>query len=111
MKRIVDFDPVTGITDTFDYDSETDTVYLGREQEVGHILDLNKRLQNDDDYSKSGIKEEFWHYARIPNVVAEKWLIEDGIDIFNKNHERKVFQKLNSPEYRWLKTTTKRHSI
>lgn len=109
MKRLIDYDPLTKVSTFFDYVPETDTTIVSREQDIASILEANKRLQNDEQYTRDGIKEEFWHYATIPNIVIEKWKNEEGIDVFNKNHERRVFQKLNSPEYRYLKTTTKIH--
>ena len=33
-----------------------------------------------------------------------KWLTEDGIDIYNRDHWKAVKKKLNSNEYRYLKT-------
>lgn len=109
MKRILDYDPTTRITTWFDFDPVTDTTYVGREQDVESILEINKKLQNDESYSKKGIKESWLHYATIPNILIEKWKTEEGIDVFNKNHEKRVFQKLNNPEYRYLKTTALMH--
>ena len=109
MKRIIDHDPLTGVSTFFDYDHATDTTIVSREQDISAILEANKRLQNDESYTKNGIKDEWWHYATIPNIIIEKWRNEEGIDVFDKNHERRVFQKLNSHEYRYLKTTTKIH--
>ena len=104
-KRIVDYDPFTGVTTTFDYDPATDTTYVGREQLVEPAIDLNKARQNDPNYSKDGIKREWWHEAFIPNIVIEKWKTELGVDLFNKDHLKKVKSLLNSPEYKYLKTT------
>lgn len=80
-----------------------------REQDVEGVLEANKSLAKLDDYTKHGFREGWWHYATIPNILIEKWKNEEGIDVFNKDHSRRVFQKLNSPEYRYLKTTTKTH--
>ena len=55
------------------------------------------------------MKEDWWHYARVPNSVIYKWLFEENINFFKKEDTKKVFQKLNSPEYSKLKVTTKRH--
>lgn len=104
-KRVVDYDPTSGITTTFEYDPVSDITIVGREQDVEAALERNKRLQNDPQYSKNGIKNSWWHECFIPSVIIEKWLNEEGIDVFNKDHIKKVRQKLNSPEYRYLKTT------
>jgi len=104
-KRVVDYDPFTGVTTTFDYDPFSDTTYVGREQLIEPALDRNKALQNDTEYSRKGIKNDWWHEAFIPNVIIEKWKNEFGVDVFNKDHVKKVKKLLNSPEYKYLKTT------
>ena len=108
-KRILEYDPLTGITTKFDYFPETDTAVIEREQDVEVILDANKAIQNDESISKKGIKDGWWHYGQIPMIVIEKWMTELGVDVFNKDHMKKVFWLLNQPEYRYLKTTTKMH--
>lgn len=109
MKKIVDYDPFTGITTYFDYDHATDTTIVGAEQDVSRLLESNKILQNDESYTKQGIKDGWWQYASYPAVIIEKWLNEYGVNVFNKDHEKKVFELTNRPEYRYLKTTTKMH--
>ena len=106
-KRVVDYDPFTRITTTFDYTPDG-MVILGHEHaDVAPLLDFNKALQNDDDYTKRGIKDSWWHCASIPPIIIEKWKNELGVDVFNKHHMKAVKKLLNQPEYRYLKTTTK----
>ena len=88
---------------------ETDTAIIYSEQDVGLILDINKALANDGDITKRGIKECWWRYFTIPNIVIEKWLNEYGLDVYNKDHWKDVFKKVNEPEWKWLKTTSKMH--
>lgn len=109
-KRVVDYDPLNRITTYFDYDPLNDVTQISREQDVNPVLELNKTLWNSDEYTKRGMKEEFWHYAQIPVLLIEKWRIEEGLDVFNKNHSKRLFQKLNDPQYRYLKTTPKHHT-
>ena len=106
MKRLLDYDPLTGISQYFHYSESTGEWAIESVQDVDTILDMNKSMQNDESYSELGIKNEFWHVARIPVVIQEKWLREDGIDVFNKDHWKKVKRKLNDPDYLYLKTTT-----
>ena len=75
------------------------------------MLDQNKSLQNDEGYSKNGIKNEMWHFASIPVVVQLQWLKKYGPDNdpMKKGNERLLFRLLNDPEWRYLKTTTKIH--
>ena len=109
-KRVLEYDPLTGITTSVDYVPESDTTVVYREQnDVNLILDGNKVLQNDDQFTKDGIRDGWWKYATIPNIVIEKWLNEHGVDVYNKDHQKAVYRLLNRPEYRYLKTTVKMH--
>ena len=109
-KRVLDYDPTSGITTYFDYEADNDTALIYHEQDVTPILDMNKALQNEPDAWKQGVKNSWAHYAQIPNIVVQKWLNEHGVNLYDKNHQKAVFRLLNDPEYRYLKTTTKFHA-
>lgn len=111
MKRLFDHDPLTGVTEVFHYDELTKDVHIETLQDVSPMLDQNKALQNDDGYSKNGIKNDMWHFASIPIVVQLKWLNKYGPanDPMKKGNERLLFSLLNDPEWRYLKTTNKIH--
>ncbi len=108
MRRLLDYDPLT--REAVYFEMKDGIATLHQTQDVSHIIEANKMMANDDDYTKGGIKKDWWHYARIPNNLIFKWLKEEGIDVFNKDHKKKVFQKLNDPQYRHLKVTTKKHA-
>ena len=108
-KRVLDYNPHTGMTTYFDYDHATGSTLVGYEQDISPILERNKILQNEDRYTKEGMKNDWWHYASYPAIVIEKWMKEYGVNVFDKNHQKKVFELTNRPEYRYLKTTTKMH--
>lgn len=107
--RLIDHDVFTGITTLFEYDELSDTTLIKTEQDVGPQLEISKSFQNDDEYTRAGIKSGMWHYAHIPNGIIQKWLVEKNVNIFNKDDNKKMFQLLNDPEYRHLKTTHKYH--
>lgn len=109
MKRLLDYDPLSREAVWFEM-GDDGIATLHQTQDVSHIIEANKMMANDDDYTKDGIKQDWWHYARIPNNLIHKWLVEDGINVFDKNHKKKVFAKLNDPQYRYLKVTGKRHA-
>lgn len=109
MKRIIDYDPLTGVSTWFEYHPETDMTVVATMQDAATLLDQNKALANDTDRTSKGIQKGWWQYASIPNIVIEKWRNEHGIDLFKKEHWNAVFKKLNDPEYRYLKTTAKWH--
>jgi hypothetical protein len=111
MKRLLDHDPLTGVTEYFHYDHVTKTSYVETVQDVTPILDDNNALRNDDEYSKNGIKEEMWHFARIPIWVQVKWLNEYGRENWpmHPKNSKLLFKLINSPEWKYLKTTNKIH--
>ena len=98
MAEILSHDPVTGITIYHDYDSLTDKTTLHTVQDVEPILDANKELYKLDN------RGDIRRAARIPVVLIEKWLREEGIDVFNRDHYQAVARKLNSSEYLYLRT-------
>lgn len=108
MRRLLDFDPISREAVWWE-DKGDGIAELHHTQDVGYILEANKMMANEADYTKQGFKRDWWHYARIPNIIALKWLKEDGIDIWDKNHKKAVFKKLADPMFRYLKTTEKKH--
>lgn len=108
-KRLLSVDPVTGLETWHEYDPLTDETTIGYSADSTPVIELNKAMQNDPNHSRNGIKREFWHYASVPVAVQVDWLINKGVDIHNKDHARKVFQLLNDPDYKYLKTTTGYH--
>lgn len=110
MKKFLDFDPFTGIEQIFHYDESKDSYTIEyKAADVEPQLDAAATLKNDPDYTKSGMKSGWLHYAHIPTAVQLKWLYEYGVDVYNKDHQKKVWQLVNDPEFRRLKTTDKYH--
>lgn len=108
-RELFSHDPLTGMNVWFDYNELTDEVTLEYEQDTEPVLELNKAKANDTDFSKQGIKRELWQYASIPIGVQMKWLIEEGLDVYDDNAWPQVLRKLNDPSYSYLKTTTGKH--
>jgi hypothetical protein len=96
MKRLLDYDPINGVSCWFEYNDFDKRVTLTHEQDVSAILDRNKAMANDDDKSKRGIIE---------------WMNKFGVDLNNPDHKQKVFELLNHPDYRYLKTTSLMHTV
>ena len=111
MKRVLDHDPLSGVTEIFHYDELTGDVTIETKQDVEPMLSQNKELQNDENYSKNGIKNEMWHFASIPIIVQLQWLNKYGPenDPMRKGNEKLLFRLLNDPEWRYLKATNKIH--
>lgn len=108
-RRLLDYDPISGMASWFDYDS-TDTMYITHEQQVGDIIDQATERRNDRDYSKAGIKEDWWHYARLPNIVIMEMKNKHGIDLMAAKPDWKSALKIINREYPHLKTTKGVHA-
>lgn len=101
----------SGVERIFHFDPHTDESYIEYRQDVAANVEHSKRLQNDEDYTKRGFKKEMWHYAHIPPLIQMKWINEYGAenDPMKPENEKLLFRLLNSPEYKYLKTTNKVH--
>lgn len=80
-----------------------DSLTIVNEEDVEANLDSNKELYNDQDkgWSKS---REFRRVAHIPNILIEKWLIEEGVNVLLPENKQWLRRKLNSNEYLYLRT-------
>ncbi len=110
-KKLLDYDPLTGLMTWHSYDDQTDETTISYTGDSTPIIELNKQRQNDDELTKQGIKQEMWLYASIPAMVQVEWLLKYGVDIYNKEHGPRMSALLEDPEYKYLKTTTKHHRI
>jgi hypothetical protein len=112
MKRLLDYDPISGVSCYYEHANEK--VVLTHEQDatlVQSILDSNRRSANDDDKTKRGIKQDWWKYATIPAIVEIEWLQKYGVKLDEPAHKGRIFKLLNHPDYRYLKTTNKVHTV
>lgn len=105
---LLDENPLTGEKCYFEFDDHTDDVVLRHEQDVSGLLEYSHARQVDDDYTRKGMKNDMWHYAKVPNIVYMDMLQRFGVDMFNPNHRKRFFELLNT-EYPHCKTTTKTH--
>lgn len=108
-KMLIDRDPLTGEAVWYEYHAVNDSATITHTQDVEPIIEMNRLLANNSDYTKHGINKDWWHYAKVPNIVYVDWLTKKGVDIFNPGHKKELFALLNSPEYAYLKTTGKHH--
>lgn len=107
MPILFDRNPETGVTEYFDFDPITDQVSITTTQDVSGFLDRMQALRNNPDISAQGIKEEWWHYCSIPEVV-ELELRKKGLCLENKDHFKAILKEINS-NYPYLKATDKWH--
>lgn len=103
QRRLLDRDPISGLTEYHCYDPASDTTIIETVQDVEPVLERNKALQSADDGGWSPTRD-LRRAATIPDVIILKWRNEEGIDVFDPDHWPAVKRKLNSSEYRWLRT-------
>jgi hypothetical protein len=80
---------------------EDGKIVIYREQDVQPYLEQNKRVRNSFQKRRNS---RMRLVADIPNVVVEQWM-RMGVNIFDKNDNKKVQQLLNSNEYAYLRTS------
>jgi len=76
MKRHFDFDPLTGITQTFHMDAGSDTFWIEETQDLTPLIDANKAKFNEF----SGPRDKWGdlaHVASIPFLLANQ-LMQEG---------------------------------
>lgn len=95
MKKILDHDPVTGISHVFYYDDETDEATIVAEQKIEDILESNKAIYNED-HGRFG---EMDRVAQLPMVVYYE-LKKNGI----LNDQEALRRWLNDPDNRFFRT-------
>ena len=107
MSILFDIDAESGVKTLFDYDPIRDQVFLTYEQDVTGFLDRMQAVRNNPELSDKGIKEDWWHYASIPEVV-EIELMKKGLYLHNKDHMKAILKEINA-NYPYLKATDKWH--
>ena len=71
-------------------------------------LEYAKALRLASEYTRNGIKRDWWHYCHIPVIVIMELRMKYGLDVYNKNHQKRVFEVINR-DYPYLKVTEKSH--
>lgn len=68
------------------------------------VLDYCKALRLATEYSKKGIKQSWWHYRFVPNIVILKLRTEYGLDYYDENHRKRCNEVLDR-DFPYLKVT------
>lgn len=92
---------------TENWSLQGDKLVCERVQDVEPYLDANKAAYNEVSDWRPFAGANGRMVADIPNVVIERW-IREGFNIFNEqepDYQKKLRQRLNSNEYRFLRVT------
>lgn len=104
-KRLIEYDPMTR-TSTWFEGYGTDGFKVCQTQDVEPYLERAKRLRNDPNYRAKGVKEDWFHFATIPNTVLHKILMDHHLDINNK-HDLPRIEQVIKRDYKYLLTVDK----
>lgn len=110
MRAILDHDPLSGRTVVFDYDEATDRMTITHQQDVEPYLKKAAERRASSEYTRHGMKNEFLHYAILPEVIQLEMKQKYGVDVDNRDHWPAVFKLINEV-YPAFKTTEIRHSV
>jgi hypothetical protein len=103
-RRLISHNPDSGISAWHEHDEVTkETRLIHTYGDVSGIIDNNKLNYNH--VSGWNADRSMHKVATIPLSIANKWLLEEGIDIFRKEDWPKVKAKLNSNEWLYLRTS------
>lgn len=102
-KRLLSYDAATKTSTYHHYDNETDTTHIETVQDVSGFLKKTKALANNSDYKRAGIKNDWYHFASVPNAVLMELKSKYNLDWNNKHDLPKIEQVLQR-DYKKLLT-------
>lgn len=102
MKKLISRN-ANGVERWLHHDGEK--IGIETKQDLSKLFSLTRRLRNEFDGYRDKAEHHFHRYAIIPNVVIDKWMNDYGIDVFDPEHEPRVRNLLNDPDWRHLRTT------
>lgn len=108
MDFVADFNPLTGESCVISFSDGK--MHITNKQDVSPIVDYATDLRNNTGYSQRGIKNDKWHYARIPNGVMLEMKQKYGVDMFTGKPDWPAIFKCINTHYPNLKTTDKMHA-
>ena len=107
-KRLLDIRP-DGTEVWFEHDArDKKNIIHYNNPDVEPILNYTEALRLSAEYTKRGIKKSWFHYFHMPSWFEVKLRFEHGLDPYNPNHRKRIFEIVNR-DYPKLKVTEKSH--
>lgn len=76
-----EIDPLTGLVTDIGF--EDGKMHIRYSQFTGAVHERNKNLRNSDEYTRNGIKKNFWHCVHLTEADCLKMMVEDGVNPYN----------------------------
>lgn len=102
---------MTGLLSQTHYDAGERKFTFVRVQDIEPYLEHNKQLRSMEQ------KGEWRQTSEIPNVILMQWLNEEyargrvGLRLYSKEFDEIIQQKLNDPDWAYLRTDGVRHRV
>lgn len=93
----------SGIFDVQRWDPIDEVLVTHRVSDVEPVLIANQASMRKA--QESPLRGDWRRMARIPTVLLERWLREDGIDFRTKQGWKRVLSKLDEDEWKFLRTS------
>ena len=91
----------------FDHQDDLSKAIVHTTQDVEPYIEYAKRMRNDEEYTRQGIKNNFWHVGTLPMVIVHRWH-KEGFDISKADTKSLLAKIASDPEAQAYLTTNKR---
>lgn len=95
-EELIDDGSFNGVKKYISADDQGNVQVRYEGHDVPAILEHNKQSEGRNKRS------DFWHIGHIPASVGLKWLVEEGLDMWNPDHQDGLMKKLMDSDYRHL---------
>lgn len=92
------------LREKWSYDDATGEVTIHKRHDVTDVIDRNKRSYADSSDYRPFAGGDMHKVAEIPLAVLDAWMAEDGVNYLAGEGREKFIARLNSSEYRYLRT-------
>jgi hypothetical protein len=105
-KRLVSYNPVTGLQTNHVYDQSTGKTHIENVQDCSKIVDYCQKLANNSEYKRQGIKSDYYHFATVPNIILLELKQKYNLD-WTKKHDLLAIERVLARDYRKLLTVNR----
>lgn len=99
--RLLDHDPLSGMTQWFKHDADAGKNYIHYTQDAQPVLDVCKMENNHADRAKE-MRGDIVHVARVLPATQLEWFAKYGVKMWERDHLPAVHRLLDGP-YKHLK--------
>jgi hypothetical protein len=101
-KRLLEYDPLTKTSTWFEGNGKGG-FSICQSQDVEAHLEKAKRLRNNAEYKRQGIKNDWYHFATVPMTVIHEIMLKYGLH-WDRKEDIPKFEKIIQRDYPKLLT-------